>query len=207
MERSTSFPYCSATHGRSHMSETVLITGGAGYIGAHACGELLRLRAAGARARRAAARPGERRGGARARRRRGRRGRHPRRRGARAAALEGADAVVHLAAIVGDPACARDPELPDEVNVEATLGAGRRRRRGRRRRASCSPRPAPTTAAWPTRRCRSARTARCAPVSLYAEQKVAIERALLDGERDAAAAHLPALRHASTAPRRGCASI
>jgi nucleoside-diphosphate-sugar epimerase len=39
---------------------------------------------------------------------------------ARRSALAGADAVVHLAAIVGDPACARDPEESQEVNVEAT---------------------------------------------------------------------------------------
>ncbi|MCW3064903.1 MAG: nucleoside-diphosphate-sugar epimerase, partial [Solirubrobacterales bacterium] len=39
---------------------------------------------------------------------------------ARRRALAGADAVVHLAAIVGDPACARDPAASHEVNVEAT---------------------------------------------------------------------------------------
>jgi FlaA1/EpsC-like NDP-sugar epimerase len=39
---------------------------------------------------------------------------------ARAKALMGAEAVVHLAAIVGDPACARDPQVSDEVNVKAT---------------------------------------------------------------------------------------
>jgi nucleoside-diphosphate-sugar epimerase len=39
---------------------------------------------------------------------------------ARGRALEGANAVVHLAAIVGDPACALDPEASDEVNVQAT---------------------------------------------------------------------------------------
>src|ERR1700753_33199 len=39
---------------------------------------------------------------------------------ARARALDGADAVVHLAAIVGDPACALDPEVSNEVNVKAT---------------------------------------------------------------------------------------
>jgi nucleoside-diphosphate-sugar epimerase len=39
---------------------------------------------------------------------------------ARSAALEGAWAVVHLAAIVGDPACSREPELAREVNLEAT---------------------------------------------------------------------------------------
>ncbi len=35
-------------------------------------------------------------------------------------ALEGADAVVHLAAIVGDPACAREPQLARETNFLAT---------------------------------------------------------------------------------------
>ena len=39
---------------------------------------------------------------------------------ARRRALEGAEAVVHLAAIVGDPACARDPELSNDVNVEGS---------------------------------------------------------------------------------------
>jgi nucleoside-diphosphate-sugar epimerase len=38
----------------------------------------------------------------------------------RRAALEGAEAVVHLAAIVGDPACARDPALSQAVNVDAS---------------------------------------------------------------------------------------
>src|SRR5271157_4004536 len=36
-------------------------------------------------------------------------------------ALEGIEAVVHLAAIVGDPACARQPRLAREVNLEASL--------------------------------------------------------------------------------------
>jgi nucleoside-diphosphate-sugar epimerase len=39
---------------------------------------------------------------------------------ARSAALEGAWGVVHLAAIVGDPACSREPELAREVNLDAT---------------------------------------------------------------------------------------
>jgi nucleoside-diphosphate-sugar epimerase len=38
----------------------------------------------------------------------------------RARALEGVEAIVHLAAIVGDPACARQPELAVEVNVDGT---------------------------------------------------------------------------------------
>src|SRR5215217_3071949 len=33
-----------------------------------------------------------------------------------AAALEDVENVVHLAAIVGDPACAREPELAKEIN-------------------------------------------------------------------------------------------
>ena len=37
------------------------------------------------------------------------------------AALAEVDAVVHLAAIVGDPACARDPELSKAVNLDASL--------------------------------------------------------------------------------------
>lgn len=36
-------------------------------------------------------------------------------------ALEGIDAVVHLAAIVGDPACARQPELAKQINYSAAV--------------------------------------------------------------------------------------
>jgi nucleoside-diphosphate-sugar epimerase len=39
---------------------------------------------------------------------------------ARRQALEGVDRVVHLAAIVGDPACSRQPDLAREVNLGAT---------------------------------------------------------------------------------------
>ena len=102
---------------------------------------------------------------------------------ARRRALDGADAVVHLAAIVGDPACARDPE-----------GLRRGQRAGDARASSptpappassgsCSPRRARTTGAWPTRPCRSPRRASCAPVSLYAEQKVGMEQLILGAER------------------------
>jgi len=39
---------------------------------------------------------------------------------ARRQALEGVESLIHLAAIVGDPACARDPVVAREVNLEAT---------------------------------------------------------------------------------------
>ena len=81
---------------------------------------------------------------------------------ARKTALEGVNAVVHLAAIVGDPACGRDPELSNAVNVEGTARHGRRRQAPPASSASCSPPPAPTTAAWPIRPCRSTRPASCA---------------------------------------------
>lgn len=35
-------------------------------------------------------------------------------------AVQGVDAIVHLAAIVGDPACAKQPELAEEINWTAT---------------------------------------------------------------------------------------
>jgi nucleoside-diphosphate-sugar epimerase len=40
----------------------------------------------------------------------------------RARSVKGVDAIVHLAAIVGDPACGRQPDLAREVNLDATRG-------------------------------------------------------------------------------------
>jgi nucleoside-diphosphate-sugar epimerase len=97
---------------------------------------------------------------------------------ARAAALEGADAVVHLAAIVGDPACALDPELSDRVNVEATRRLVRDATAagvGRLVFAStCSNYGRMADPTVPIDESGDLK-----PVSLYAEQKVAIERGLL----------------------------
>ena len=89
-------------------------------------------------------------------------------------ALTGATSVVHLAAVVGDPACARDQDLAREVNVDATrawLDAARLAGGGRFLFAStCSnygkmaDPDAFATEDWELR-----------PVSLYAETKVAAE--------------------------------
>jgi nucleoside-diphosphate-sugar epimerase len=99
----------------------------------------------------------------------------------RAAALDGADAVVHLAAIVGDPACARDPELSEEVNVGGSrlLVEDAARAGGQRLvfASTCSNYGRMSDPSVPIDE-----SGTLAPVSLYAEQKVGIERALLGGE-------------------------
>ncbi len=105
---------------------------------------------------------------------------------ARREALENAEAVVHLAAIVGDPACARQPELSHAVNVEATsalvadavaLGVARFVFA-----STCSNYGRMADPTIPVDE-----TADLRPVSLYAEQKVAIERALFSGDDDSLA--------------------
>ena len=98
---------------------------------------------------------------------------------ARAAALAGADEVVHLAAIVGDPACAVDPALAAEVNVEGSRGLVQdARAAGVPRMVFASTCSNYGRMADPTVPITEDGT--LAPVSLYAEQKVGIERALLD---------------------------
>jgi nucleoside-diphosphate-sugar epimerase len=152
----------------------VCVTGGAGYIGAGVVAELLAAGheatvldnlahgqhavAAGLAARGAVVITGDVRDAA-----------------ARRRALAGADAVVHLAAIVGDPACAANPELARAVNVEGSrallrdaAGAGRFVFA-----STCSNygRMAAADGAVDE-------TAPLRPVSLYARQKVTIEQAL-----------------------------
>jgi nucleoside-diphosphate-sugar epimerase len=93
-------------------------------------------------------------------------------------ALDGVHAVVHLAAIVGDPACARDPEESRAVNVAATRAlVSDADRRGIQRllfASTCSNYGRMSDPAVPV-----AEDGPLAPVSLYAEQKVAVERWLL----------------------------
>ena len=94
-------------------------------------------------------------------------------------ALEGVEAVVHLAAIVGDPACAREPQLARAVNLEASLqlfDLGRRAGVARLLFAStCSNYGRMAASADYVTEDSALR-----PVSLYAETKVAVERALLE---------------------------
>ena len=161
------------------MSELVLVTGGAGYVGAALVEQLresgrpvrvldlllhdqdevgARLDELGAEVRRGDVRD----------------------EATRRAALEDVGAIVHLAAIVGDPACARDPELSQAVNVDATRAlADEARSAGVRHMvfaSTCSNygrMTDPTVAVD--------ETAELAPVSLYAEQKVEVETLLLSG--------------------------
>jgi nucleoside-diphosphate-sugar epimerase len=100
---------------------------------------------------------------------------------ARERALTGAHAVVHLAAIVGDPACARDPALSAEVNVEGTRALVRDASRlGVRRFVFASTCSNYGRMADPTTPIDEAGV--LAPVSLYAEQKVQMEEALLESD-------------------------
>jgi nucleoside-diphosphate-sugar epimerase len=93
-------------------------------------------------------------------------------------ALSGADAVVHLAAIVGDPACAREPERARAINRDASLALFEAARAGGARRfafaSTCSNygRMVDTSVL-------ASEDHELRPVSLYAETKVAVEQTLL----------------------------
>ena len=91
--------------------------------------------------------------------------------------LSGMDAVVHLAAIVGDPACSRQPELARAVNLESSLALiedSQRAGVGRFVFAStCSNYGKMKDVAYVDE------SSELSPVSLYAETKVAVEQALL----------------------------
>jgi nucleoside-diphosphate-sugar epimerase len=83
---------------------------------------------------------------------------------------------VHLAAIVGDPACAKDPDLSQAVNVEAARALIAQATDVQRFvfASTCSNYGRMADPLVPVDE-----TAPLAPVSLYAEQKVAVERELL----------------------------
>ena len=98
-------------------------------------------------------------------------------------AVEGVDAVVHLAAIVGDPACARDEDTARKVNFEATVGLLDAAERAGVRRflfaSTCSnygklaDGDAVATEEWELR-----------PLSVYAESKVEAELEVLGRNRE-----------------------
>jgi nucleoside-diphosphate-sugar epimerase len=102
---------------------------------------------------------------------------------ARSRALADADAVVHLAAIVGDPACARDPALSDEVNVQATRAlvadAGEAGVQRLVFASTCSNYGRMADPTVPI-----SEDGELQPVSLYAEQKVGMERLILGDPAD-----------------------
>jgi nucleoside-diphosphate-sugar epimerase len=93
-------------------------------------------------------------------------------------AMSGVEAIVHLAAIVGDPACARNPELARRVNLESSLAFIEESRRSGVRRfvfaSTCSNYGKMDDAGGYVDE-----TSELRPVSLYAETKVAVEKALL----------------------------
>jgi nucleoside-diphosphate-sugar epimerase len=97
---------------------------------------------------------------------------------ARAKALAGADNVVHLAAIVGDPACALDPAVSDDVNVKATESlVADASQAGVERLVFASTCSNYGRMADPT--VPITEDGELAPVSLYAEQKVGMEKLIL----------------------------
>ena len=99
---------------------------------------------------------------------------------ARSRALDGVQEVVHLAAIVGDPACALDPEEADEVNVQATRSLVTEANAAGVERlvfaSTCSNYGRMADPSVPITEDGELR-----PVSLYAEQKVSMEKLILGG--------------------------
>jgi nucleoside-diphosphate-sugar epimerase len=89
--------------------------------------------------------------------------------------------VVHLAGIVGDPACARQPEMARTVNLDATLNLISECNNGGVKRfifaSTCSNYGKMRD---PTKYMDE--TSELRPVSSYAETKVAVERELLNGQ-------------------------
>lgn len=159
------------------MAETVVVTGGCGYVGAPLCEELVRsgrdvraldvlmhgqediaehLEGLGVQVIRGDLREDD----------------------VREQAMKGADGLVHLAAIVGDPACALDPGLANDINVEGSkkiVADAQKYGLGRLVFAStCSNYGRMADPTVPI-----TEDGELAPVSLYAEQKVGIEQALL----------------------------
>jgi nucleoside-diphosphate-sugar epimerase len=101
-------------------------------------------------------------------------------RAAISSALSEMEAVVHLAAIVGDPACARDPDSARAVNREASLSLIEESAKAGVKRfvfaSTCS-----NYGKMKDPNSFVDEESELRPVSLYAETKVAVERALIAG--------------------------
>ena len=101
----------------------------------------------------------------------------------RQAAVVGIDAVVHLAAIVGDPACSRQPDLARAVNLQGSLALIEESQRAGVSRflfaSTCS-----NYGKMKDANKYVDEETELSPVSLYAETKVAVEKALLQSARD-----------------------
>jgi nucleoside-diphosphate-sugar epimerase len=97
--------------------------------------------------------------------------------------LDGIDAIVHLAAIVGDPACARQPDLARQTNCNAAIQMHElAREMGVERMVFASTCSNYGRMADPNSYVDENST--LAPVSLYAETKVAVEQKLLSQKSD-----------------------
>ena len=98
-------------------------------------------------------------------------------------AVRECDAVVHLAAIVGDPACAREPETARAVNLNASMNLiEESRKAGVQRFVFAS-----TCSNYGKMKDPSQfvnEESELQPVSLYAETKVAVEKLLLESAGD-----------------------
>jgi nucleoside-diphosphate-sugar epimerase len=96
----------------------------------------------------------------------------------RRTALERIDAVVHLAAIVGDPACARKPDVARAVNLDSSYALMEESRKSGVSRfvfaSTCS-----NYGKMKDSTQYVDEESELQPVSLYAETKVAVEKALL----------------------------
>jgi nucleoside-diphosphate-sugar epimerase len=97
-------------------------------------------------------------------------------------ALKGIEAVVHLAAIVGDPACARSPKDARAINLDASISLAEAAHKVGARRflfaSTCS-----NYGKMSDPDSLVDENSELNPVSLYAETKVAVEKALLDPAR------------------------
>ncbi len=95
----------------------------------------------------------------------------------------GVDAVVHLAAIVGDPACAQEPEVAQQTNLDASKDLyALANEYGVKRFVFASTCSNYGRMADPEAYVHE--DSELAPVSLYAETKVAFEQHILNGDRN-----------------------